>query len=120
MEADLFLSTVKLTRNPLGGHAVEWNGKLIGWIHASYVDKWNAFSRGAKPGDSGTPLGRFTQNEAVRRIATEAGWPGPQAGQASNGRQSEERSVMAELLTPQEVRDLQVAPGRWLLPGTPP
>jgi hypothetical protein len=27
------------------------------------------------------------------------------------------RSLM---LTPQEVKDLQVAPGRWLLPGTPP
>lgn len=31
----------------------------------------------------------------------------------------EERSVMAELLTAQEVMDLQRQPGRWLLPGTP-
>jgi len=34
--------------------------------------------------------------------------------------QREERSVMAELLTAQEVKNLQLQPGRWLLPGTPP
>jgi hypothetical protein len=34
--------------------------------------------------------------------------------------QREERSVMAELLTPQEVKDLQIQHGRWFLPGTPP
>jgi hypothetical protein len=34
--------------------------------------------------------------------------------------QREQRSVMAELLTPQEAEDLQISPGRWLLPGTPP
>jgi len=31
-----------------------------------------------------------------------------------------ERSIMAELLTAQEVKDLQREPGRWLLPGAPP
>ena len=35
-------------------------------------------------------------------------------------RQREERSVMAELLTPQEAKDLQFEPGRWFLPGNPP
>jgi hypothetical protein len=32
----------------------------------------------------------------------------------------EGRSVMAELLAPQDAKDLQFAPGQWLLPGTPP
>jgi hypothetical protein len=32
----------------------------------------------------------------------------------------EERSVMAEMLTPEEVSEYQIAPGRWYLPGTPP
>jgi hypothetical protein len=39
METDSFPGGVRLTRSPLGGHAVEWNGKFIGWIHASYGDK---------------------------------------------------------------------------------
>jgi hypothetical protein len=34
--------------------------------------------------------------------------------------QRPERSIMAELLTAQEAAALQVEPGRWLLPGTPP
>jgi hypothetical protein len=32
----------------------------------------------------------------------------------------EERSMMAELFSPQEVKDLQLAPGQWFLPGIPP
>ncbi|WP_170047626.1 hypothetical protein [Couchioplanes caeruleus] len=31
-----------------------------------------------------------------------------------------ERSVMAELLSEDEVQRLQLQPGRWLLPGIPP
>jgi len=76
MEIDSFPEGVRLMRNPLGGHAVEWNGKFIGWIHASYGDRWNAYVRGAKPCATGLPLDRFTKNEAVRRIAIEARWPG--------------------------------------------
>jgi len=34
--------------------------------------------------------------------------------------QREERSLMAELLSPKEAKKLQIAPGRWLLRGTPP
>jgi len=34
--------------------------------------------------------------------------------------QRAERSIMAELLTPEEVRHLEVAEGRWYLPGPPP
>lgn len=36
-------------------------------------------------------------------------WRGPQ-----------ERSVMAELLTPDEIRHLEISEGRWFLPGPPP
>lgn len=32
----------------------------------------------------------------------------------------ERRSVMAELLTPEEARHLEVGEGRWLFPGPPP
>lgn len=32
----------------------------------------------------------------------------------------EQRSVMAEMLTPEDVDRYQIAPGRWYLPGTPP
>jgi hypothetical protein len=68
---------VALSRSQLGGYAVEWNGKFIGWIHPSVGDKWNAYVRSTKQGNStGTPLGRFIQNEAVRQIAIAAGWPG--------------------------------------------
>lgn len=31
-----------------------------------------------------------------------------------------ERSVLEELLTDDEVREYQVGPGRWYLPGPPP
>lgn len=31
-----------------------------------------------------------------------------------------ERSIMRELLTPEEARHLEIAEGRWFLPGTPP
>ena len=34
--------------------------------------------------------------------------------------QRTERSIMAELLTAEEAAALQVEPGRWFLPGTPP
>lgn len=32
----------------------------------------------------------------------------------------EQRSIMAELLTPEEIRHLEIAEGRWFLPGPPP
>ena len=35
-------------------------------------------------------------------------------------KQRQPRSIMAELLTPEEVRHLEVAEGRWHLPGPPP
>ena len=73
---------VTLTHSPLGGYEVEWNGNFIGWIHASVGDRWNAYVRSATEGDPGTPLGRFTQNEAVRQIATASGWPGAAGGTA--------------------------------------
>jgi hypothetical protein len=73
-ENDYFPTGVKLTRTELGGMAVTWNGTLIGWIHASYGDRWNAYLRDPTKSDWGTLLGRFTELEAVRRIALEAGW----------------------------------------------
>jgi len=73
METDSSPRGVTLTRR-FGGYAVEWNGTFIGWLHASYGDKWNAYLRAAKAGDLGELLGRFPQNEAVRRIAIAAGW----------------------------------------------
>ncbi|GID98021.1 hypothetical protein Adi01nite_74330 [Amorphoplanes digitatis] len=71
---DAFLRGIQLARTPLGGYGVYWNGTLIGWIHASIGNKWNGYVRGRNPGDTGRPIGRFTQQEAVRRIALAAGW----------------------------------------------
>jgi hypothetical protein len=65
---------VKLIRTELGGVAVLWGGRLIGWMHASLGDKWNAYVPGREAGDGGRLLGRFTEEEAVRQIALEAGW----------------------------------------------
>ena len=65
---------VIVARTDLGGVGVEWNGNLIGWLHASIGDKWNAYVCGPSAGDPGRLLGRFTKSEAVRRIALEAGW----------------------------------------------
>jgi len=73
METDSSPRGVTLTRR-FGGYSVEWNGKSIGWLHASFGDKWNAYLRAAETGDSGHLLGRFTQKEAVRQIAIAAGW----------------------------------------------
>jgi len=39
---------------------------------------------------------------------------------ASTVSPSARRSIMAELLTAQETMALQLEPGRWFLPGTPP
>jgi hypothetical protein len=74
MENDSFPRGVKLSRNDLGGMSVDWNGNFIGWIHASIGDKWNAYVLGQKASDPGRLIGRFTKEEAVRRIALEAGW----------------------------------------------
>jgi hypothetical protein len=71
---------VALTRSPLGGYSVEWNGKFIGWIHASVGDMWNAYVASATHLNPGTSLGRFTQSEAVQRIAMAAGCSGRAGG----------------------------------------
>jgi hypothetical protein len=65
---------VKLCRNDLGSWVIEVNGNFVGWIHANLGDKWIAYVRGDQAGDPGQLLGRFTKNEAVRRIALAAGW----------------------------------------------
>jgi len=79
---DPFPQGVTLRRSPLGGYSVEWNGTFIGWIHASFGDKWNAYVHGTGERDPGDLVGRFTQNEAVRQIAIAAGWPGTAGGPA--------------------------------------
>lgn len=72
------LPGVTLTRSTLGGYSVEYNGKYVGWIHASVGDRWNAYIRATTPnsGSGGIPIGTFTQLEAVRAIARRAGWTG--------------------------------------------
>jgi hypothetical protein len=77
MERDSLPKGVDLSRNDLGGWVVEVNGTFAGWIHANVGDKWTAYVRGEKAGDPGRLLGRFTQNEAVRRIALAIGWREP-------------------------------------------
>jgi len=72
MTVDSLPDGVTLNRSPLGGYSVDWNGRLIGWIHASLGNKWNAYAR--TPNAGGLPLGRFTRHEAVEVIASEAGW----------------------------------------------
>ena len=75
-EGDALLQGVMLTRTDLGGMRVDWNGNLIGWLHASIGDRWNAYVCGQKADGPGRLIGRFTKDEAVRRIALEAGWRG--------------------------------------------
>ena len=71
---DPFPSGVRLVRTKLGGVAVVWDGKPIGWMHATIGDRWNAYAPGPNTGDPGELLGRFTEEEAVWRIALQAGW----------------------------------------------
>jgi len=59
---------VTLTVSVVGGYSVERDGEYIGWIHASYGDRWNAYVR--RPGVGGDPIGRFAQDEAVKAIVT--------------------------------------------------
>ena len=64
--------------------------------------------------------------DALKTMITEATGRSRHHGASLNDEGSgrlgrrEERSVMSELLTAREVKDLQLEPGRWLLPGTPP
>jgi hypothetical protein len=67
---------VTLTRNSLGGLSIEWDGTFVGWLYEGR-DGWSASICGATVCDPGVFLGRFGKDEAVRRVLTEAGWPGP-------------------------------------------
>jgi hypothetical protein len=55
-----------LTVSTSGGYSVHHNGAYIGYIHASVGDRWNAYRR--RPGALDDYLGKFVQEEAVRRI----------------------------------------------------
>jgi len=70
------LPDVTLERSNLGGFMVLWRDEPIGWIHEN-GDRWNAYLR-AEPPRPGVELGRFPKADAVRKIATTAGWPGVQ------------------------------------------
>ncbi len=63
---------VTLFRSVLGGYTVGYDGKFIGWIHEN-GDRWNAYIRAEKRGESGRPLGRFDHDEAVRQIVIASG-----------------------------------------------
>lgn len=69
------LPGVNLVKSSLGGHSVVWRGRSIGWIHDSPGLRWNAYYRQGN-GEPGLPLGNFGLEDAVRQIATKAGWPG--------------------------------------------
>jgi len=58
--------------------------------------------------------GHFSRREEIAR-AWGSFWEG-----SSPEHVERERSIMRELLTPEEVRHLEVAEGRWHLPGPPP
>jgi hypothetical protein len=90
---------VTMQQSSLGGFAVYVGGRQAGWIHES-GDMWNAYLR--RPGEPGRPLGRFSQLDAVRRVAFEAGWPGragdssPNAGPGSAGAPGGTRSAFGQ------------------------
>lgn len=68
------LPGVTLAVSTMGGYSVERDGDYVGWIHASIGNQWNAYLR--RPGEPlGELLGKFDQDEAVRRIIAAA--PGP-------------------------------------------
>jgi hypothetical protein len=54
----------------MGGYSVTCGGKYIGYIHATVGDQWNAYVR--RVGEPDDHLGRFGQEEAVRRIVLAA------------------------------------------------
>lgn len=56
----------KLIVSTSGGYSVLYDGVYIGYVHASLGDHWNAYIRRVKALDD--HLGRFRQEDAVRRI----------------------------------------------------
>lgn len=62
------LPGVTLTVSVMGGYSIERDGDYIGWIHASFGNRWNAYVR--RPGTVGDLLGRYTEDEAVKAIVT--------------------------------------------------
>jgi hypothetical protein len=59
-----------LTVSTMGGYSVTYDGEYIGFIHATVGDRWNAYVR--RVGELDHHLGRFGQEEAVRRIVLAA------------------------------------------------
>jgi hypothetical protein len=59
-----------LTVSTMGGYSVLCGGEYIGYIHATVGDQWNAYTR--RVGEMDEHLGRFGQEDAVRRIVLAA------------------------------------------------
>ncbi|GIF01115.1 hypothetical protein [Paractinoplanes rishiriensis] len=55
-----------LTVSTSNGYSVIYRGDYVGYIHASLGDRWNAYRR--RLGTPDDHLGKFGQEEAVRRI----------------------------------------------------
>lgn len=60
-----------LSRGSLGATVVKKKGRILGWLHASYGQQWNAYLANGPHG--GEHLGRFTQYDAVNIIVEAAG-----------------------------------------------
>lgn len=70
------IKNVYLVRNIHNGRSVVWKGRSIGWLHATVGDRWNAYFRSGD-GEPAEALGAYLLEDAVRKIACKAGWPGP-------------------------------------------
>jgi hypothetical protein len=79
------LNGVTLRRSTLGGYVVLWSGQTVGWIHQN-GDRWNAY-KNAEPPHPGIPLGCYPKEDAVRRVAVEAGWPRLDSGLRDVGKE---------------------------------
>jgi hypothetical protein len=65
------IAGANLTVSTEGGYSVLLGGDYVGYIHASVGGQWNAYRRHVDAPDD--YLGRFTQEDAVRRIVQVSG-----------------------------------------------
>ena len=90
----VILPGVTLVVSSSGSHFVYCSGVLVGWLHASAGDRWQAYA--CAPGETGHHVGRLRQDDAVKAIV--------RAREKEIGRQADLApiSAMASLL--QETR----------------
>jgi hypothetical protein len=60
------LPGVTLAVSASGSRVVYCHGVLIGWLHASGGDQWQAYE--CRPGEAGHHVGTFRQDDAVKAI----------------------------------------------------